>query len=493
MEVIIIQRCAVYVRVSTEMKAQKSSIAHQKNFFENYIRERNWQLFKVYEDIESGMSVKKRNGLTELIKDSEKGAFDILLTKSISRFARNTLEGLKYIRELKQKDIRFITIEDAFDSFEYDEFMFTLLLSMAQKESEKTSQRIKFGKNQRAKRGLYNGSHPPYGYKKEGEDVLMPAGDITTEVVKKIFRLYAEGWGFYKIAKHLNGKGYATPSMVAKKSNSNDVWHQSTIRNILTNEVYIGNMVQNKSKTKDLLNGIRDMNLEDEYIRIDNTHEAVIDSKTFYLVQQILKERSIKKSSGSKHLFTDILYCGECGGRMHYKKKRASYLCGKVNKLGKKYCIGSYINEGFLRDEIERKLEEIIYEKVNLYEFNKKLEKETKKIQSHDELYSLDSQIENTLRKKKRLLEIYIDTIITKQEYSLKNLALQNELNLLQEKKKRLESELDKDRQNIIRSYNELYEYMKLDNMVINKFIKKIIVYNDGIVRVEYRFGKSSK
>ena len=186
------------------MKAQKSSIAHQKNFFENYIREKNWQLYKVYEDIESGMSVKKRTGLTQLIKDSEQGAFDILLTKSISRFARNTLEGLKYIRELKKKGIRFITIEDAFDSSEYDEFMFTLLLSMAQKESEKTSQRIKFGKKQRAKRGLYNGSHPPYGYKKEGEDILMPAGDITTEVVKIIFRLYTGGAGFYKIAEYLN-------------------------------------------------------------------------------------------------------------------------------------------------------------------------------------------------------------------------------------------------------------------------------------------------
>ncbi len=475
------------------MKAQKSSIAHQKNFFENYIREKNWQLYKVYEDIESGMSVKKRTGLTQLIKDSEQGAFDILLTKSISRFARNTLEGLKYIRELKKKGIRFITIEDAFDSSEYDEFMFTLLLSMAQKESEKTSQRIKFGKKQRAKRGLYNGSHPPYGYKKEGEDILMPAGDITTEVVKIIFRLYTGGAGFYKIAEYLNEQGYATPSMVAKKSNSNDVWHQSTIRNILTNEVYIGNMVQNKSKTKDLLNGIRDINLEDEYIRIDNTHQAIIDIKTFSLAQQILKERSIKKSSGSKHLFTDILYCGECGGRMHYKKKRSSYLCGRLNKFGKKYCTGAYINEGFLRDEIEGKLTETIYEKINLYKFNKKLEKEAKKIERNDELHSLDIQIENTLRKKKRLLEIYIDTTITKQEYSLKNLALQNEFNLLKEKKKRLESELDKDRQNTIRSYNELCEYMKLDNMLINKFIKKITVYNDGRVQVEYKFGKSSK
>ncbi len=489
----IIKRCAVYVRVSTEMKAQKSSIAHQKNFFESYIRQREWQLFKVYEDIESGMSINKRDGLIQLIKDSERGDFDILLTKSISRFARNTLEGLKYIRELKQKGIRFITIEDGFDSFEYDEFMFTLLLSMAQKESEKTSQRIQFGKIQRAKKGLYNGSHPPYGYKKKGENLLIPAGDITTEVVKIIFNLYTQGFGIYRIAKHLNDKGYPTPSMAAKKSNSTTIWHQSTIRNILTSEVYIGNMVQNKSKTKDLLKGIRDMNSEEEYIRIDNTHLGIIDLETFNQVKQALKERSVKKTSGSKHLFTDILYCGECGGRMHYKKKKSSYICGRVNKFGKKYCTGSYINEDFLRREIEGKLSEILYDNINLCEFNKKLEAQAKKDQSHDELNSLEEEIEGARRKKNRLLEVYIDNVITKREYSLKNSALNNEIALLEKRKKRLEAQLNEDRQNTIKSYNQLYEYIKLDNIVVNKLIKKINVYNDGNVKVKYRFGKSSK
>ena len=130
-------RCAVYARVSTEMETQKTSIAHQISYFENYIKDKSWELVNVYQDVESGTSMKKRDALQKLRKDGASGLFDIVLIKSISRFARNTLEGLQLARDFKEKNIRLITIEDGFDSKEYDEFMFTLLLSIAQKESEK--------------------------------------------------------------------------------------------------------------------------------------------------------------------------------------------------------------------------------------------------------------------------------------------------------------------------------------------------------------------
>lgn len=470
------------------MKAQRSSIAHQKNFFEEYIRERGWELYRIYEDIESGMSVKKREGLKALIEDSKKGFFSILLTKSISRFARNTLEGLIYIRELKKIGIRFITIEDAFDSFEYDEFMFTLLLSMAQKESERISERIKFGKIQRAKKGFYNGSNPPYGYKKDGKNHLIPSHDITTEVVKTIFTMYTEGEGLYRISKYLNEQGYPTPSMIAKKINSNTLWHQSTVRNILTNEAYVGNLVQNKSKIKDLLNGTRETNSEDKYIRVVNTHEAIIDLNTFKLAEKILKQRSKKRIPHSKYIFTAILYCGECGAGMHYKKNKGSYICGKLNKWGKGYCRGSYINENDLKDKIERNLVALIDKNVDLHGFNMRINKDMEKTKNRNELGCIRREIQNTMRKQNRLLDIYVEGLITIEEYNGKNTALKNEVSLLQDKKNRLELELSANGQNTINSYNDLYEYIKLDNVTVNKLIKKIIVYNDGNVHVEYDF-----
>ncbi|SHJ58429.1 recombinase family protein [Paramaledivibacter caminithermalis] len=479
-------RCAVYVRVSTEMLTQKSSIAHQKNYFKNYIEERGWELYKIYEDIESGMSIKKRDGFKKLIGDGEKGLFDILLTKSISRFARNTLEGLKYIRKLKNKGIRFITIEDAFDSFEYDEFMFTLLLSMAQKESERISKRIKFGKLQRANKGLYNGSNAPYGYKKSGKDKLIPAQDITTEVVKIIFNMYLQGQGFYKIAKYLNQQGYPTPSMAAGKTNSNNLWHQSTIKNILTNEIYIGNMVQNRSRTKDLLNGIREPNLEKEYIRVNNTHEAIIDKNTFELVQRIYKRRRKKRITNDKHLFSNLLYCGECGSRLHYKKDKDTYICGRLNKMGKKYCQGCYVKEKEMKMIIEENLIKLIDESIDLNSINKALERKVHKKSKNDKLSIINKEVENMIKRKNRLLDIYVEGLINQQEYNNKKISLKNQLNLLQKKKKELE--VCDDRLNSIKSYNELHEYIKLDNMIVNKLIKKIVAYNDGRIKVFYNF-----
>ncbi|WP_432662514.1 recombinase family protein [Wukongibacter baidiensis] len=470
------------------MKTQKSSIAHQKNFFEGYIGERGWELYRIYEDVESGMSVKKREGLRELIEDSRKGLFDVLLTKSISRFARNTLEGLTHIRELKKIGIRFITIEDAFDSFEYDEFMFTLLLSMAQKESERISERIKFGKIQRAKRGLYNGSNPPYGYKKDGKNHLLIADDITTEVVRIIFKMYNEGLGFYKIAKYLNEQGYPTPSMIAKKINSNKLWHQSTVKNILTNEVYVGNLVQNKSRGKDLLNGTREANVEEEYIRVENTHEAIIDINTFKLAEKILKQRGGKRTSKSKYTFTGILYCGECGSGMHYKKNKTSYICGKLNKWGKKYCKGSHINKNSLKIKIEKNLGNLIRKGVDLNRLNTKLRKTMDKAKRNDGLNCIHREMQNMTKKQIRLLDVYVEGMITMEEYNEKNTAIRNQILLLQNKKNRLELELSANGQNNINSYNELCGYIKLDSVVVNKLIKKITVYNDEKVLVEYDF-----
>ncbi len=470
------------------MKAQKSSIAHQKNFFEGYIRERGWELYRIYEDVESGMSVKKREGLRELIEDSRKGLFDVLLTKSISRFARNTLEGLTHIRELKKRGIRFITIEDAFDSAQYDEFMFTLLLSMAQKESERISERIKFGKIHRAKKGFYNGSNPPYGYKKNGKNHLVSADDITTEVVKIIFKMYTEGLGLYKITKYLNEQGYPTPSMIAKKINSNKLWHQSTVRNILTNEVYIGNLVQNKSKTKDLLNGTREINLENEYIRVENTHEAIIDPNTFKLAGKVLKQRVKKRTSKSKYTFTGILYCGECGSGMHYKKNKESYICGRLNKWGKKYCKGSHINENNLKAKINKDLAALISEGIDLSRFNMRLKKAIEKMKKNNDLDCIDREIQNIIKKQNRILDIYVEGLVTMGEYNEKKTAFKNQVLLLQNKKNRLELELSDNGQNTINSYNDLYEYIKLDSITVNKLIKKITVYNEGKVRVEYDF-----
>ena len=480
-------RCAVYVRVSTEMETQKSSIAHQINFFKNYVGERYWGLYKVYKDIESGMSIEKRPGLQAMIKDSKKGLFDIILTKSISRFARNTLEGLTLIRGFKKENIRFITIEDAFDSEEYDEFMFTLLLSMAQKESEKISERIRFGKYERAKKGFYNGSNPPYGYRKTKENRLIPAQNITTEVVRLIFKMYIDGHGFYRIAKELNEKQYPTPSSIANRRNSSSIWHQSTIKNILTNECYIGNMIQNKSKTKNVLEGTREKNSPDEHIEVLNTHEAIVELEVYREVQRILNKKSNKKSPNSKSLFGKVLFCGECGGRMHYKKNKKSYICGTLNKLGKKYCIGSYINEKSLKEILEKNIEGLIKNRICLDRLNYRIDQQLNSKPRNQSTDKIQIEISRLKKKNDRLLEIFLDGILKKEEYLLKKSSIDNQIKLLQKKR----NEIELKRVNSIYQFDnigQLINFIEFTSANIERLISKIVVHRDKGLKVYYNF-----
>ncbi|TCO78723.1 recombinase family protein [Marinisporobacter balticus] len=481
-------RCAVYVRVSTDMETQKTSIAHQRIFFEKYIKDRGWTLVKVYQDIESGTSIKKREGLQALIEDSKKDQFDSILTKSISRFARNTLEGLTIIRDFRARNIRFTTIEDGFDSKEYDEFMFTLLLSIAQKESEKMSERIKFGKLCRAKGGYYNGSNPPYGYKKIDKYKIISSEDISTYVVKKIFSMYLEGKGLYKMAKELNENGYPTPSQVAEKKNSSFIWHQSTIRKILSNRFYVGDMIQNKSSTVNAITGERKVNKE-EIVCVKNTHEPIIDLITFEEVQRILSEKKKKRTGNQKHLFSNILVCGECGSKMHYKKEKEAYICGKLNKMGKNYCKGTYIKESVLKEVVCNELRKIIYEKICSNTIVKEVEEGMENYNGKEKIKKIEKLIIKLDQKKSRLLDMCIDDRVEEKLYLRKIQEINGQKRLLGETKEKISKELKENEGHYKEVIEEILKFETLDRMTLNKLVKKIEIFRNREGIITYIFG----
>lgn len=480
-------RCAVYVRVSTDMDTQKTSIAHQKNFFEKYIESKRWQLYKIYKDVESGTSIKKREGLQELIEDSKQNKFDIVLTKSISRFARNTLEGLIIIRDFRARNIRFVTIEDGFDSEEYDEFMFTLLLSIAQKESEKMSERIKFGKLCRAKNGYYNGSHPPYGYKKIDKYKIISAEDISTYVVQKIFKMYLEGKGIYKIAKELNEKGYPTPSQVARKKNSTFIWHQSTVRKILSNRFYVGDLIQNKSSTVNPITGERKINKE-EIISIKNTHEAIIERTIFEEVQRRFNKNKKKKACNQKHLFSNVLVCGECGSKMHYKKDKDAYICGKLNKMGKNYCKGACISEKVLKEIICIELKKNIHEYICKNTFIQEIEKEEKCFDVKNKIKKIEKSIIKLEQRKSRLLDMRMDDLVDEKLYLRKMKEMKAQKSLLEETKGRISEKIMDNKGKTKEVIEDIFTFKNLDRMIINKLIEKIKVSNNMEIVIEYNF-----
>ncbi len=485
-------KCAVYVRVSTEMEVQKTSIAHQINFFESYIQKKGWQLYRIYKDIESGRSIKNRNGLQELLKDAKGLKFDAVLTKSISRFARNTLEGLSMIRDFKYQGIRFISIEDGFDSEEYDEFMLTLFLSLAQKESEKISERVRFGKWCRAKMGIYNGSLPPYGYRKGPENKLIPADDASVYVVRKIFKMYIEGNGFYKIAQELNRCGYPTPSQTAGKRNSSPVWHQSTIRNILTNPVYIGNLVQNKTEVQNSGKGQRKKNDESHWIYAEASHPGIIDVQIFEEVQKLIEKKKQKRMPASKNLFSDLLICGECGSSMHYKKGKRAYICGKVNKMGKEFCRGSYIQEKHLKEIVRSELKNLINVQISEQDILEKIVMQKKEGDHAMDIELNEKYLQELMRRKERLADVWMKGKIDEEVYSRKLKEIQAEGELIRKEKERMTKIYQCQEQNLRDWIQKILNIEIINEVVLKALISQIQIFREKKIEIRYAFQTKS-
>jgi DNA invertase Pin-like site-specific DNA recombinase len=242
-------RCAIYARVSTDSSDQKDSLENQVSFFENFIQQQGWELTQTYADEGiTGTSIVKRIQLKRLMDDAHKKKFDIVLIKSISRWARDTVDSITLVRSLKSLGIRLMSIEDCYDSFQDDdEYKLTNLSVFAQMESQRIATRVSFGITEKSRKGVFHGT-PPYGYSKENGK-LVP-NPLHAPTAKLIFDLYLnQGWGTQKIANYLTSQGVPTPRKVLVAKNAGNRWHQSAINSILTNPHYTGDLMQGRTKT----------------------------------------------------------------------------------------------------------------------------------------------------------------------------------------------------------------------------------------------------
>lgn len=487
-------RVAIFARVSTLKSEQDESYQRQITYFEEYIRKSSsLQLSKIYAERVSGTSIEKRAVFQQMLQDAKQKQFDMLLVKSISRFGRNTLEGLQAIRLLQQNQIRVKTIEDAFDTDTCDEFTFTLLISLAQKEVEKMSDRIKWGKEQKARQNFYNGSHAPYGYIRLDHRHLDIAKDISASVVKEIFNLALLGYSSYEITRIMNEKGYPTPSIQAYKKNASSNWHSSTILNILKNPIYCGKLIQRKQITLNILSKKIKKLKKEEYIYVPSPYPALIDETTFTRVQEIISKKiPIKNSSIS--LFSGILYCGICGSRYHYKKQKNSYLCGTVNHKGKKHCaqIHPFISQNDLVEYIEKDLKQLLYSSLASETFVKKL---FKQYLIEVKLYNEESkiikkQLLNLKKEKCVILTVFSKNLISSELFEEKfyqldklHSSLEKQLELQNKKNSSLFISIEEFKKQLV----ELIEGLSVDRELLLTFIEKIVIEQTQI-HIYYSF-----
>lgn len=313
-------KVAAYARVSTEQDDQVNSLISQKRYFVNYISSQtNMELSGLYFDEGiSGTQTSKRTGFNQMIKDALGGKFNLILTKEVSRFARNTMDTLFYTRKLKEAGIGVIFTIDHIDTRDSDgELRLTIMASLAQEESRKTSERVKWGQQRRMEQGVVFGREL-LGYTVRNGKLSVNPEEVP--VVKAIFHKYTnEGKGAHIIARELTEEGFR-PKRIS-------LWSDTVIRRVLRNEKYVGDLCQKKTFTPDFLTHKKKYNRgEEEKIYITDHHEAIIDRDLWNRTQEELKRRApsaaLKARHSSRYWCSGKICCGECGSRFVSRTKK---------------------------------------------------------------------------------------------------------------------------------------------------------------------------
>ncbi|MDR1927517.1 MAG: recombinase family protein [Oscillospiraceae bacterium] len=305
------KRTAGYARVSTDLEEQQTSYEAQVDYYTRHIKENpDWEFVSVYTDEGiSATSTKKRDGFNRMIADALAGRIDLIITKSVSRFARNTVDTLTTVRQLKEKGVEvFFEKENILTLDSKGELLITIMSSLAQEESRSISENVTWGQRKRMADGKVSLPYAQFlGYEK-GEDGFPKIVESEAKIIRLIYCMFLEGKTYALIAKHLTDSGIPTPA-------GKEVWCVSTIMSILQNEKFKGHALLQKGFTVDFLTKKKKVNEgEVPQYYVENSHPAIIAPETFDLVQSEIKRR---KQSGrrlsSASPFSSKIVCGECG------------------------------------------------------------------------------------------------------------------------------------------------------------------------------------
>lgn len=349
-----ILRVAAYCRVSSYSDSQEDSLENQTVHYTRYIRANsNWRFIGIYSDQgKTGTKIDSRSGFQRLIRHALEGKVDLILCKSISRFARNVIDALDTIRLLKENGVRVIFEKENIDTASMQsEFIITLLGAIAQEESRSISENIKWAHTKRFQRGAAIFIRI-LGYQKNDKKEWIVVKE-EAEIVKEAFTKYLEGLTISEIARSFISKGY-------KKVNGRTDWSYAIIRDMLKNEKYVGDVLCQKTYTKDHLSHEAKKNdgNKNQYL-ITNHHEAIIDRATFQKVQEKLSNARTYKKRGERKTYplSGRIICSECGGNLQHFDCRGlvTWRCGNRVK-SKSICSFDGIKEKYLNKAIIKSL-----------------------------------------------------------------------------------------------------------------------------------------
>ena len=423
-------RVAAYCRVSTDKEDQVNSLESQMKYFTEFINSNDgWQMCEVYYDEGiSGTSIKKRAGFNRMISDACDHRMDLILTKEVSRFARNTVDTLSYTRQLKDLNIGVVFMTDNIDTRDSDgELRLSIMASIAQEESRKTSERVKWGQKRRMEQGVVFG-RDMLGYAVRNGQLFQNKEESKT--VRLIFyKFLNEGKGTRVIARELREEGIV-PKRVKE-------WTGTTILRVLRNEKYVGDLCQKKTYTPDYLSHAKKYNRNnEEMVYLKDHHEPIIDRETWNSTQSELARRSPsddkKLKYSNRYWCSGKLVCGECGQRFVSRTKHLKN--GEVYKAWRCYaaathgskktdewehvigCDSSAVNDKVLFACVQRVVQEIQYKKDQIIKEMMQEIKAVKKLDVKVDTVPLYEKISSLNDKKRRAIDLVLDGTISKED-----------------------------------------------------------------------------
>jgi DNA invertase Pin-like site-specific DNA recombinase/chaperonin cofactor prefoldin len=365
----------MYVRLSKEdfRQGESVSIENQKAILLKYIVEQAWNLVDIYADDGYSGGNFERPGFQRLMEDVRRGTVNLILVKDMSRFGRDYIEVGRYIEHILPKlGCRLIALHDGMDTdsdASTDFIPFKNLFNDFYLRD--LSRKVKGSQRAMAEKGKFGGSYAPYGYRlADDEKRTLLIDDTAAEIVRRIFEMRKNGCGTRKIARALNEEGIPSPSEYrgipcgrAVGSAVPVAWNDAGLRKILSNEAYIGNMVQHKTESMSHKTKLRRGVPEAQHIRITNTHEAIIDTDTWNVCQNVIHaaRRTRSAKDETQHLFSGLMVCADCGYAMRTAPKTRAdgslyirYICGRYQSCGKSACGSHSIREDTLCEIVRR-------------------------------------------------------------------------------------------------------------------------------------------
>lgn len=484
-------KVAAYCRVSTDSDEQSTSYEAQVEHYTNFIQKNEeWEFAGIFaDDGISGTNTKKREEFNRMIAECMEGHIDMIITKSISRFARNTLDCLRYIRQLKEKNVPVFFEKENINTMDSKgEVLLTIMASLAQQESESLSKNVKMGMQFRFQNGEVQVNHNRFmGYTKDedGHLIIEPA---EAEIVKRIYREYLQGASLKQIGDGLMDDGILTAAGKAK-------WRPESVKKILKNEKYIGDALLQKTYTVDVLTKKRVKNngIVPQYY-VENSHEPIIPRDLYMQVQEEMLRRANlhsganrkKRVYSSKYALSSIVYCSKCGDiyrRIAWNNRgKHSTVWRCVNRVehGPDCCDAPTVQEEELQNAVVKAINMALGGKDEMLTALEKNIAMVLALEDETSMESLDAKLEE-------LQQELLKRANARQDYE----DLADEIDLLREQKQNAMAE-NAEREGLKQRIAEMQQFLaeqkgtiqEYDEQIVRKLIEKITVHDEKVTVV---------